>query len=184
MRQVADGGNLTKIIQKEARRMGASEVQAFFEERGFGDRFMPMADDCATVQLAADALGVTPGQIAKTLTFREGDGCLMIVMAGDARIDNRKFKGRFHMKARMLSADEAVELVGIAPGGICPFAIPDGIDVYLDQSLRAHEVVYPAAGDAHHVARLTLDELVELSGAEGWVDVTKPPAEPAPAPAE
>lgn len=158
--------------------MGVREIQAFFEERGLGDRFMPMSDDCATVQLAADALGVTPGQIAKTLTFREGDGCLMIVMAGDARIDNRKFKDRFHMKARMLSADEAVELVGIAPGGICPFAIPDGIDVYLDESLRAHETVYPAAGDAHHVARLSIDELAELSGAAGWVDVTKLPADP------
>ena len=118
----------------------------------------------ATVMEAADALGVKPGMIAKTMSFMQGDKAVLILTEGTARIDNRKYKDYFHNKAKMIPFEEVENVIGHAPGGVCPFGINDGIDVYLDESLKRYDTVYPAAGDDHSEA---------VSGAAGWVDVCK-----------
>lgn len=128
----------------------------------------------ATVELAAQAVGVEPARIAKTLSFVNGDSCLLIVTAGDARIYNGAFKHEFGMKATMLPADRAFELTGHAVGGVCPFALKtSGILVVLDVSLRRFETVFPACGSSNSAIELTCDELFTLSGADRWVDVCK-----------
>ena len=131
----------------------------------------------ATVVLAAQALGVAPERIAKTLAFQNGEGCILVLAAGDARVNNRKFKDRFSMKAKMLSPEDTVRLVGHPVGGVCPFGINDGIPVYLDESLRRFETVFPAVGSANSAIELNLDELFAYSHAEEWVDVCKLPGE-------
>ena len=138
---------------------------------GVAQRIREFAVSSATVELAALAVGVEPARIAKTLSFRDqGDGCLLVVTAGDMRIDNRKFKDRFGFKARMLSAQEAVDLTGHAVGGVCPFALPEGIKVYLDASLRRFDTVFPAVGSASSAIELTCDELAACSGGE-WLAI-------------
>ena len=144
-------------------------------EAGFADRVIVMDENTATVQLAAEALGVEPGRIAKTLSFLRGDGAMMIVAEGAARIDNTKFKQAFGFKARMIPAEQVEALTGHAPGGVCPFGRMAGVPVYLDVSLRRYDVVYPAAGDDHSAVRLSLAELEQAVQPEGWVDVTKRP---------
>ncbi len=144
-------------------------------EAGFADRVIVMDENTATVQLAAEALGVEPGRIAKTLSFLRGDGAMMIVAEGAARIDNAKFKQAFGFKARMIPAEQVEALTGHAPGGVCPFGRMAGVPVYLDVSLRRYDVVYPAAGDDHSAVRLSLAELEQAVQPEGWVDVTKRP---------
>ena len=129
----------------------------------------------ATVELAAQAVGVEGARIAKTLSFRTADGCMLILAAGDARIDNHKFKETFHMKAKMLSADEVLELVGHPVGGVCPFGCKEGIPVYLDESLRRFTTVFPAVGSANSAIELNLDELFRYSKAIDWIDVCKLP---------
>ncbi len=129
----------------------------------------------ATVELAALALGVDGARIAKTLSFKKGDSCILILAAGDARIDNRKFKEKFHMKAKMPSPDEVLELVGHPVGGVCPFGINDGIDVYLDESLKRFTTVFPAVGSGNSAIELNLDELFKYSNAIEWIDVCKLP---------
>lgn len=129
----------------------------------------------ATVELAALALGVEGARIAKTLSFKKDDGCILILAAGDARIDNRKFKDKFHMKAKMPSPDEVLELVGHPVGGVCPFGINDGIDVYLDESLKRFTTVFPAVGSENSAIELNLDELFKYSNAIEWIDVCKLP---------
>ena len=129
----------------------------------------------ATVDLAAKAIGVEGARIAKTLSFKTPEGCLLIVAAGDARIDNHKFKETFHMKARMLTADEVLELVGHPVGGVCPFGCKEGVPVYLDESLRRFETVFPAVGSANSAIELNLDELFRYAKALAWVDVCKLP---------
>ena len=129
----------------------------------------------ATVELAALALGVEGARIAKTLSFKNGDSCILILAAGDARIDNRKFKDKFHMKAKMPSPDEVLELVGHPVGGVCPFGINDGIDVYLDESLKRFTTVFPAVGSGNSAIELNLDELFKYSNAIEWIDVCKLP---------
>lgn len=129
----------------------------------------------ATVQLAADALGIEPARIAKSIALHAETGALLVVAAGDAKVDNRKFKERFGLKPRMLSGPEVEAHTGYPPGGVCPFALPEGLPVYLDESLRRFDTVFPACGDANSAVRLTLPELETLSGAVGWVDVTKLP---------
>ncbi len=129
----------------------------------------------ATVELAAQAVGVEGARIAKTLSFRTADGCMLILTAGDARIDNHKFKETFHMKAKMLSADEVLELVGHPVGGVCPFGCKEGIPVYLDESLRRFTTVFPAVGSANSAIELNLDELFRYSKAIDWIDVCKLP---------
>ncbi len=129
----------------------------------------------ATVELAAKAVGVIPARIAKTLSFHGGNGrALLVVAAGDCKINNRKFKKTFNMKAKMLSPDEVQVLTGHEVGGVCPFANPEGTKVYLDQSLRRFETVFPACGSRHSAIELSGDDLFTVSGALAWVDVCKP----------
>ena len=125
---------------------------------------------------AAKAVGVEGARIAKTLSFKTPEGCMLILAAGDARIDNHKFKERFQMKAKMLTADEVLELVGHPVGGVCPFGCNEGVPVYLDESLRRFETVFPAVGSANSAIELNLDELYRYSKALDWVDVCKLPA--------
>lgn len=139
------------------------------------DQVQEFTVSSATVELAALALGVDGARIAKTLSFKTENGCMLILAAGDARIDNHKFKGKFHFKAKMLSADEVLELVGHPVGGVCPFGINDDIPVYLDVSLKRFETVFPAVGSANSAIELNLDELFKYSNALEWIDVCKLP---------
>ena len=127
----------------------------------------------ATVELAAQAAGVEPARIAKSLTFRNGDGALMVVAAGDARTDNGRFKAAFGMKPRMLTAEEALHFTGHAVGGICPFGLVTDMPVWLDASLRRFDTVFPACGSSNSAIRLTPAELEQYAGASGWVDVCR-----------
>ena len=153
--------------------MSMDKVRAHLRRYGLEDRIIKLADSSATVELAAQALGCAPEHIAKTLSFVDGEGALLILAAGNARIDNGKFKARFGMKAKMLPADQVEALVGHAVGGVCPFGVNPGVTVYLDESLRRYDVVYPAAGNDHSGVRLSVDELYRASGAKDFVDVTK-----------
>ena len=137
------------------------------------DRIQEFAVSSATVELAAQAVGVEAARIAKTLSFHDGEGCLLIVAAGDARVDNRRFKDTFHQKARFLTPEEAVAFTGHAVGGVCPFAVGDAVAVYLDESLRRFDTVFPAAGSSNSAIELTCDELFRFSNARCWVDVCK-----------
>ena len=153
--------------------MSIETARAYLREKGFEDRIREFDVSSATVELAAQAVGCEPARIAKTLSFRVQGEPVLIVAAGDARIDNPKFKALFHEKARMIPAAEVENAVGHAPGGVCPFALLPGVRVYLDISLRRFSAVYPAAGDAHSAVRLTPDELAELSHSLAWVDCCK-----------
>lgn len=127
----------------------------------------------ATVELAAKAVGVEPAKIAKTLTLRDGESAMLIVVAGDAKIDNIKFKNTFGFKARMLTADEVLTYTGHAVGGVCPFGIERPIKIMLDASLKRFDFVYPACGNSQSAIKVTTDEMAEYSNAHGWVDVCK-----------
>ena len=154
--------------------MSIEKGRAYFRALGIEDRVQEFTVSSATVELAAQALGVEGARIAKTLSFKTEDGCMLILAAGDARIENRKFKDKFHMKAKMLSADEVLELVGHPVGGVCPFGIDNpAVTTYLDVSLRRFDTVYPAAGSSNSAIQLTCDELAEYARSAGWVDVCK-----------
>ena len=139
--------------------MSIEKGRAYFRQFGMEDRVREFDVSSATVELAALALGVDGARIAKTLSFKKDDSCILILAAGDARIDNHKFKEKFHMKAKMLAPDEVLSIVGHPVGGVCPFGINDGIDVYLDESLKRFETVFPAVGSANSAIELNLDEL-------------------------
>lgn len=156
--------------------MSLERAKAHLAAVGLEERIMEFAQSSATVELAAQAVGCEPSRIAKTLSFHVGDRAALVLFAGDARIDNRKFKDQFHTKARMLSADEAEALIGHAVGGVCPFGVNAGCDVYMDASLRRFEVVYPAAGTAASAVRLTPSELEMACAPCTWIDVSKLPA--------
>ncbi len=153
--------------------MSIERVRAFFRGKGMEDRIMEFEVSSATVELAARALHCEPCRIAKSLSFRVGDGCVLVVAAGDARIDNAKFKAFFHAKAKMLTAEEAEREIGHAVGGVCPFAVNEGVKVYLDESLKRFETVFPACGSSNSAIELTPAELETLSGSEAWVDVCR-----------
>ena len=155
--------------------MSIEKGRAYFRQFGLEDRVQEFTVSSATVELAALALGVEGARIAKTLSFKKDDSCILILAAGDARIDNHKFKAKFHMKAKMLTADEVLELVGHPIGGVCPFGINEGIDVYLDESLKRFTTVFPAVGSANSAIELSLDELFKYSNALEWIDVCKLP---------
>lgn len=155
--------------------MSIEKGRAYFRQFGMEDRVREFTVSSATVELAALALGVEGARIAKTLSFKKDDSCILILAAGDARIDNRKFKDKFHMKAKMLTADEVLELVGHPVGGVCPFGINEGIDVYLDESLKRFTTVFPAVGSASSAIELDLYELFKYSNALEWIDVCKLP---------
>lgn len=153
--------------------MSIQRVRAFFREQGIEDRIREFDVSSATVPLAALALGVEEARIAKTLSFRVKEDVVLIVMAGDARIDNPKYKARFAAKAKMLDHNEAAALVGHAVGGVCPFAVNDGVQVWLDESLRRFETVFPACGSSNSAIELTIPELEAYAKPLGWVDVCK-----------
>lgn len=155
--------------------MSIEKGRAYFRELGIEDRVREFDVSSATVELAAQALGVEGARIAKTLSFKIGEGCILILAAGDARIDNRKFKDKFHTKAKMPTAEEVLEMVGHPVGGVCPFGINEGIDVYLDESLKRFVTVFPAVGSASSAIELNLEELYEYSKAIEWIDVCKLP---------
>ena len=154
--------------------MSMDKARAHLRRCGLEDRIIELAESSATVELAAQALHCEPEHIAKTLSFVQGEGALLILAAGNARIDNSKFKARFGMKAKMLPAEQVEALIGHAVGGVCPFGVNPGVPVYLDESLRRYDVIYPAAGNDHSGVRLTVEELYRASEAQGFVDVTKP----------
>lgn len=155
--------------------MSIEKGRAHFRALGMEDRVREFTVSSATVELAAAALGVEGARIAKTLSFKSEDSCVLVLAAGDARIDNRKFKDFFHMKAKMLSPDEVLELVGHPIGGVCPFGINENIPVYLDESLKRFETVFPAVGSSNSAIELNLEELFRCSNAKQWIDVCKLP---------
>lgn len=155
-------------------RMSIVKVKEYLRRFGYEDRIIEPEEPTPTVESAAKALGTAPQNIAKSLAVALKDRDIIIVTAGDVKLDNAAFKGCFHEKAHMLPREITSERIGHAPGGVCPFALNDGVKVYLDESLKGFRTVYPAAGNDHSGVRLTPDELFELSGAEGWVRVTKP----------
>lgn len=153
--------------------MSIESVRECFKKLGIEDRILEFESSSATVELAAEAAGVIPARIAKTLSFRGENGCILVVAAGDARVDNSKFKAQFHIKARMLSPEEVVEMVGHAVGGVCPFAVKPGAEIYIDESIKRFDTVFPACGSSNSAIEMTCDELIKYSGAVGWVDVCK-----------
>lgn len=153
--------------------MSLEKAKEYLDKKGFADRVIEMEDSTATVAMAAEALGVEEGMIAKTMSFLQGEKAVLILTEGTAKIDNRKYKDTFHTKAKMIPFEKVEEMTGHAPGGVCPFGAEEGIDVYLDESLKRFEIVYPAAGNDHSAVKLTISELEQVSDALGWVDVCK-----------
>ena len=157
-----------------------AKVKEYLARFGAAGRVMELDHSSATVELAAQALGVEGARIAKSLSFHMGEGCMIIVMAGDVKVDNARFKATFGFKAKMngfkmLTADEALAMTGHVVGGVCPFALPEGVKVYLDESLRRFKTVFPACGSANSAIELTCDELAAFTPGSEWVSVTKLP---------
>lgn len=154
--------------------MSISIVRDYFKGFGMEDKILEFDVSSATVELAAIALGTQEARIAKTMSFKKDDGCILVVTAGDVKIDNSKYKHTFGLKAKMLTADEVIEYIGHAIGGVCPFAVKDGVKgIYIDESVKRFGTVFPACGSSNSAIELTPDELFKYSGANGWVDVCK-----------
>ena len=154
--------------------MSIKRVRAYLQTFGAAERIQEFDVSSATVELAAQALGVEGARIAKSLSFKLEEGPIIIVAAGDAKVDNPRYKAQFHTKAKMLTHEEAHDLIGHDVGGVCPFALPEGVRVYLDESLRRFETVFPAAGSSSSAIELTCGELERYaSNCQGWVDVCK-----------
>ena len=153
--------------------MSIERASAYLAEKGVADRIRELDHSSATVELAAEALGVEPARIAKTLSFMLHKTPILIVAAGDAKIDNHKYKSFFGVKAKMLTPEEAETLIGHAVGGVCPFGVPENVKIYLDRSLTRFETVFPACGSSNSAIELTIPELEELSAMAEWVDVCK-----------
>lgn len=149
-------------------------ASSYLSHKGYGDRIKVFEQSSATVELAAIAVGTNPGNIAKSLTFMVNEKPVMIVCAGDVKIDNSKYKQQFSTKAKMLTREEVEDLIGHAVGGVCPFGIKEGVQVYMDISLKQYDPIYPACGSGNSAVELHEEELVELSQSIGWIDVTKP----------
>ncbi|MDF2869422.1 MAG: hypothetical protein K0R05_997 [Anaerocolumna sp.] len=153
--------------------MSIEKVRSYFKQYGIEDKILEFEVSSATVELAAKALNCEEGRIAKTLSFHAADRVILIVTAGDARIDNAKYKAYFGVKAKMLSYEEAEPLTGHAVGGVCPFAVNDKVEIYLDESLKRYKTVFPACGSSNSAIELTIDELKRYSGSSEWIDVCK-----------
>lgn len=153
--------------------MSIEKVRAYFAAYGMEDRILEFPVSSATVELAAQALNTDGCRIVKTLSFSVNGKAILICAAGDAKVDNAKYKARFGVKARMLSHDDAASMIGHAVGGVCPFAVNEGVEVYLDVSMKRFETVFPAAGSGNSAIELTIDELEKYSGFSDWVDVCK-----------
>lgn len=153
--------------------MAIERVKAYFKQYGIEEKIREFTVSSATVELAAAALSCEPARIAKTLSFMVDGKALLVVAAGDVKIDNHKYKEQFHTKAKMVTPEEVETLVGHAVGGVCPFAVNEGVKVYLDVSLKRFETVFPACGSSNSAIELTIPELEKYSGCAGWVDVGK-----------
>lgn len=153
--------------------MSYDKVKQYFDQIGLEQRVKNLERSSATVELAAQAIGCEPKQIAKTMSFLLDEKAILIVTAGDARVDNKKYKAFFHQKAKMIPGEQVEDYIGHAPGGVCPFAIKPDVVVYLDESLKRFEIVYPAAGSGHSAVELSINELEKYSGSIGWIDVCK-----------
>ena len=153
--------------------MSIDKVRACFRQFQIENRIQEFPVSSATVELAAEALHCEPCRIAKTLAFRVGDAPVLIVTAGDVKIDNHKYKARFAAKAKMMSAEETAEAIGHAVGGVCPFAVPEGVQIFLDESLKRFDTVFPACGSSNSAIELTIPELERYSAFTAWVDVCK-----------
>lgn len=147
--------------------MSLKRAEEYLENKGFLDHVIELEESTATVAMVAEALGVEPGMIAKTMSFLQGENAVLILTEGTARVDNRKYKDTFHVKAKMIPFDQVEEVIGHAPGGVCPFGINDDIEVYLDESLKKFDTVYPAAGNDHSAVKLTIPELEQVADANG-----------------
>ncbi|MBE6685657.1 MAG: YbaK/EbsC family protein [Ruminococcaceae bacterium] len=154
--------------------MSIERVRSYFSQFNIETRILEFEESSATVELAAKAAGTEPARIAKTMSFWVDDAVILILLAGDAKIDNSKYKAQFHTKAKMLSFDEVEPNIGHGVGGVCPFGINEGIKVYLDISMKRFETVFPAAGSSNSAIELTIDELESYSNAKEWIDVSKP----------
>ena len=155
--------------------MSIERAREYLKQYNMEDRILEFDVSSATVELAAQALHCEPKRIAKTLSFKVGEDAILIVAAGDAKVNNAKYKAQFGTKAKMLSPDEVETLVGHAVGGVCPFGINDGVKVYLDESLKRFETVFPACGSSNSAIEMTMGDLEKYSGCEQWVDVCKLP---------
>lgn len=153
--------------------MSIQRAREHLKKFGLEDKILEFQVSSATVQLAAQALCCAPERIAKTLSFQDGEGCLLVVAAGDAKIDNRKFKDEFGCKAKMLGPEDVERLTGHAVGGVCPFGVGEQVKVYLDSSLKRFETVFPACGTGNSAIELSIPQLEQCSGAKKWVDVCK-----------
>ena len=153
--------------------MSIELVRSYFEQLGLAHRILEFDVSSATVELAALALGVEGKRIAKTLSFLTADGCVLVVAAGDAKVDNAKFKAQFHCKAKMLAHDAVPEYIGHVVGGVCPFAVKDGVRIFLDESLKRFDTVFPACGSSNSAIEMTIAELERYSGFESWINVCK-----------
>lgn len=155
--------------------MAIERVRDYFRQYGMEERIQEFEVSSATVALAAEALHCEPKRIAKTLSFIVEEHGMLVVTAGDAKIDNSKYKAQFGTKAKMLSPQEVEDLIGHGVGGVCPFAVKEGVNIYLDVSLKRFETVFPACGSSNSAIELTIPELEEYSGYIEWVDVCKIP---------
>ena len=153
--------------------MSIERVREYFRSFGMEERILEFPVSSATVELAAQAVGCQPARIAKTLSFLVDGQAVLIVTAGDAKVDNAKFKAYFHTKAKMLAPEQVTELIGHAIGGVCPFGVKDGVRVFLDESMKRFATVFPAAGSSNSAIEMTMTDLETYSGFEAWVDICK-----------
>lgn len=154
--------------------MSIEKVREYFREYDMEDKVLEFEVSSATVRLAAIALGTEEARIAKTMSFKKDEGCILVITAGDVKIDNAKYRHTFGLKAKMLTPDEVMEFVGHAIGGVCPFAVNEGvIGIYIDESVKRFATVFPACGSSNSAIELTPEELFKYSGADAWVDVCK-----------
>ena len=153
--------------------MSIDNVRKYLTQFNIENDILEFPVSSATVQLAAEALNVIPARITKTLALKDGDGCMVIAVAGDGKIDNKKFKTEFGFKAKMLSPEEILEMTGHAVGGVCPFALPEGVKAYCDISMKRFDTVFPACGSSNSAIEVTCDELFEYSNAVKWIDICK-----------
>lgn len=153
--------------------MSIAIVREYLKQFEASERILEFPVSSATVELAAEAVGCQPARITKTLSFKLGEGCILVAAAGDAKIDNAKYKQRFGAKAKMLAPEEVAAFTGHAVGGVCPFGVPQEVQVFLDVSLKRFETVFPAAGSSNSAIEVTPEELERFSRARGWVDVCK-----------
>ena len=158
---------------KGLRKMAIERVKEYFRQYSMENRIIELKESSATVELAAQALGCEPARIAKSLSFMVDEKAILVISAGDVKVDNAKYKAEFGTKAKMLTAEEVETMVGHAVGGVCPFGINEGLTVYLDESLKRFHTVFPACGSGNSAIELTIPEMEQYSGYDKWVDVCK-----------